>query len=151
MNLKEIKNKILKGDITGLLGLAKDKHQVHPSEVAKIFTTIPVETAIGAFEAFPTESQPGVFPYLDARLQQKIIQGIPREKASYILNELSSDDRLAFFADLKGIELSYFLDFLSDINKKSTHDLLGYPEKSIARLINTDFATITTEMTIEAA
>ena len=151
MNLKEIKNKILKGDVTGLLGLSKDKHQVHPSEVAKIFTSIPAETAISAFEAFPTASQPGVFPYLDARLQKKIILGIPREKASYILNELSSDDRLMFFSSLKGMELSYFLDFLSDINKRSTHDLLGYPDKSIARLINTDFATITTEMTIEEA
>ena len=114
INLKEIKNKILKGDITGLLGLSKDKHQVHPSEVAKIFTTIPAETAIGAFEAFPRESQPGVFPYLDARLQKKIIQGIPREKASYILNELSSDDRLSFYSPLKGMELSWFLDFLND-------------------------------------
>lgn len=151
MNLKEIKNKILKGDITGLLGLSKDKHQVHPSEVAKIFTGIPAETAISAFEAFPHESQPGVFPYLDIQLQKKIILGIPAEKASYILNELSSDDRLAFYSSLKGMELSYFLDFLNDINKRSTHDLLGYPEKSIARLINTDFATITTEMTIEAA
>jgi magnesium transporter len=151
INLKEIKNKILKGDITGLLGLSKDKHQVHPSEVAKIFTTIPSETAISAFEAFPRESQPGVFPYLDPRLQKKLIQGIPREKASYILNELSSDDRLSFYSSLKGMELSWFLDFLSDINKKTTHDLLGYPDRSIARLINTDFATITTEMTIAEA
>lgn len=151
MNLKDIKNKILKGDLTGLLGLSKNEHQVHPSEVAKIFTSIPDEAAINAFEAFPPASQPGVFPYLDAQLQKKIIENVPRERASYILNELSSDDRLSFYADLKGMELSYFLDFLNDINKKSTHDLLGYPEKSIARLINTDFATITTEMTIEEA
>lgn len=151
MTLKEIKNRLLKGDFTGLLGLSKDKHQVHPSEVAKIFTTLPTETAISAFVAFPLNSQPDVFPYLDEKLQKKIILGIPRERASAILNELSSDDRLMFYSSLKGLELSNFLEFLDDTNKKTTHDLLGYPEKSIARLINTDFATITTEMTIAEA
>ncbi len=151
MTLKEIKNKLLKGDFTGLIGLSKDKHHVHPSEVAKIFTTLPAETAISAFEAIPITTQPDVFPYIDPKLQRKIIREIPRERAAAILNELSSDDRLAFYTSLKGMQLSYFLDFLNETNKKTTHDLLGYPDRSVARLINTDFATITRDMTIAEA
>ncbi|MBS1566188.1 MAG: magnesium transporter, partial [Bacteroidetes bacterium] len=151
MNLKDITSKILKGDFSGLLGLSRNEHKVHPSEVAKIFTALPMDAAVTAFASVPPVSQPGIFPYLDTRLQKRLVEELPREKASSILNELSSDDRLSFYSSLRGIELSYFLDFLNDANKKSTHDLLGYPEKSVARLINTDFATITRDMTIEEA
>jgi magnesium transporter len=151
MKLKEIRTKILKGDFTGLLGLTKDKHYVHPSEVSTIFTSIPAEKAIPAFQSFSALKQVQVFPYTDTQLQKKIIKGIPREQASFILNELSSDDRLNFYSSLKGVELSSFIDFLNEANKKTTHDLLGYPERSVARIINTDFATIEREMTIAEA
>jgi magnesium transporter len=151
IRFKEIRNKILKGDFSGLLGLTKDKHYVHPSEVSSIFTSIPSEKAIPAFLSFPDPKQVQVFPYIDVQLQKKIITGIPREKASHILNELSSDDRMIFYATLKGVELSSFLDFLNEDNKKTTHDLLGYPEKSVARIINTDFASIERGMTIAEA
>jgi magnesium transporter len=151
IKLKDIRTKILKGDFTGLLGLTKDKHYVHPSEVSAIFTSIPAEKAIPAFQSFPAIKQVQVFPYIDPQLQQKIIKGIPRQQAAYILNELSSDDRLNFYSMLRGVELSSSLDLLNEVNKKTTHDLLGYPERSVARIINTDFATIERQMTIAEA
>ncbi len=151
IKLKEIRSHILKGDFTGLLGLSKDKHYVHPSEVSTIFTSIPAEKAIPAFKSFAASKQVQVFPYIDEQLQRKIIKGISREQASYILNELSSDDRMNFYSALNGVELSSFIDYLNETNKKTTHDLLGYPERSVARIINTDFATIERDMTISAA
>jgi magnesium transporter len=151
IRLKEIRNKILKGDFTGLLGLTKDKNYVHPSEVSSIFTSIPADKAIPAFLSFSALKQVQVFPYIDTQLQKKIIKGIPKEQASYIINELSSDDRLNFYSTLRGVELSFFLDFQNEANKKATHDLLGYPERSVARIINTDFASIEPGMTIAEA
>ena len=64
---------------------------------------------------------------------------------------LSSDDRLAFFSSLNDAESSYFLEYLNQTNKDTTHDLLDYPDNSVARLIDTDFATINKEMTIAEA
>ncbi len=151
IKLKEIRTKILKGDFTGLLGLSKDKHYVHPSEVSTIFTSIPAEKAIPAFQSFTAIKQVQVFPYIDTQLQKKIIEEIPKDQAAHILNDLSSDDRLNFYSMLKGVELSAALDLLNETNKKTTHDLLGYPEKSVARIINTDFATIDRQMTIAQA
>jgi magnesium transporter len=84
-------------------------------------------------------------------LQEKLINEIPKERASFILNELSSDDRMNFYASLRGVELSTLIDLLNETNKKTTHDLLGYPERSVARIINTDFASIERGMTIAKA
>ena len=151
MNLKEISKKIIKGDFSSLLGFGNGNKNVHPSEVAKMLTSVPISTALQGFQSLPTHTEIKVFPYLDFLLQKKIIVSITKTKSAAILNELSSDDRIAFYSSVKGIERSTFLELLNEKNRDTVHDILGYPENSVARLINTDFATIDTEITIAQA
>ncbi len=151
MNLKEISKKIIKGDFSSLLGFGNGNKNVHPSEVAKMLTAVPIATALQGFQSLPNNTETKVFPYLDILLQRKIIATLVKPKAIAILNELSSDDRITFFSSLKGIERSTCLELLNEKNRDAVHDILGYPENSVARLINTDFATIDTEITIAQA
>jgi magnesium transporter len=152
MILKEIRRKIFKGDIAGLFRLfVKDEKGMQPSEVAQIFLNLPASSAIKAFQSFPEKNQVLLFPYLDNLVQKQIIQEIPKEQKSKILNNINSDDLLIFLSNLKGIELSETLEYLNEKNKKIAHNLLGYPKESVARLINTEFVTLKKEMTIEEA
>jgi magnesium transporter len=151
INLKEISKKIVKGDFSSLLGFGKNKN-VHPTEVAQMLSSVPDEAALKGFQSLPTATQTKVFSYLeDPSLQRKIIESMPRDKAIYLLNELSSDDRIAFYSSLKGMERSSLLELLYAKNRESVHNILGYPDNSVARLINTDFATIGTEITVAQA
>jgi magnesium transporter len=151
MNLKEISSKILKGDFSSLLQFGNVNKSVHPSEVAKMLSTVPLDTSVQGFHSLPIQTQIKVFPYLEVLLQKKIVKELDNEKASSLLNELSSDDRISFYSYLKGIERSHYLELLNEENKDSVHDILGYPDNSVARLINTDFATINPELTISEA
>ena len=150
ISLRDIKKKILRGDITSLLHFGGESN-IHPSEVARLFNELPVDVAISAFTSFPVKKQVIVFSYLDLLLQKKILRALNKEKATFLLNKLSSDDRLTLINSYKGVERSHILELLEDKNKKSTHDMLGYPKESVARLVNTDFATISEGMTIEQA
>jgi magnesium transporter len=152
LSLKEIRRKLFKGDIAGLFrSFVKDEKSMQPSEVAQIFLNLPASSAVKAFQAFPERNKIVLFPYLDNLVQKQIIQDIPKDQASKILNSISSDDLLIFLSQLKGIELSETLEYLNEKNKKAAHNLLGYPKESVARLINTEFVTIKKEMTIEEA
>lgn len=152
MTLKEIRKKILKGDIMGLFGIStKDDKMMQPSEVAQIFLNLPVASAIEAFRGFPEKNRILLFPYLDNRVQKHIVKELPKDEVSKMLNSISSDDLLIFLSHLKGVELSETLKYLNEKNRKATHNLLGYPKESVARLINTEFATIKRGMTIEGA
>jgi len=151
LNLKEISKKLMKGDFSSLLGFLSSNKNVHPTEVAKMLNTVPADAALQGFRSLPTSTQSKVFPYLDLTLQKKVIKVLTKPRAAFILNELSSDDRIAFYSSLKGVERSNFLELLNVKNKDAVHDILGYPENSVARLINTEFATITTELTIAQA
>ena len=150
---KETRKKLLSGDFSGLFRLSKNKEDsfIHPSEVAKLFISIPTDKAIDAFKSFQEDQEVKVFPYLDLKLQKKIIYSLKNERASLILNALSSDDRSILFSSLKGVELSHFIEYLNDANKIALHQVLGYSDKSVARIINTDFATIEPGMTIAEA
>lgn len=150
ISLKEIRKKLLSGDFTALLHPGEDKN-IHPSEVAKLFNELPLDVAIHAFESFTPKKQVVVFPYLGVLIQKKMIRSINKDKSMNILNKISSDDRLSFLNAIKPAERSVILDLLDDKHKKVTHDMLGYPKESVARLVNTQFATIRGDMTIGQA
>ncbi|MDB5145381.1 MAG: magnesium transporter, partial [Mucilaginibacter sp.] len=150
MTLKEIKDKIVHGDFKSLIypGTTTD---IHPSDVAKIMDTLPVDIAFNSFAAFPEKKKPLLFAYVGHFLQRKIINRLSKEQASYVLNHLDSTDRYSFFISLNTLERSKFIEYLDDKNKKATQDTLGYPRQSVARLVNTDFAAIKEDMTIAEA
>jgi len=151
MNLKEISKKIIQGDFSSLLNFGNGNKNVHPTEVAKMLSAVPTDAALQAYNSLPTTIQVKVFPYLNIPLQKTIAETITTSRAIFILNELSSDDRVAFYSSLKGVERSNLLKLLNEKNKDAVHDILGYPENSVARLINTEFATITSQLTIGEA
>jgi magnesium transporter len=151
LNFKNIREKILKGDFGSLFGIGSDNKNIHPTEVAQMLENLPAETALNAFRSLPTNNQVRVFPYLDLLLQKKIVNDSNKTRAGYILNELTSDDRMIFISSLKGIDLSSCLELLNAENREAVHNSLGYPANSVARLINTEFATIHQGFTIAEA
>ena len=146
-----IKERILKGDFSDLLFNRSNVNYVHPSAVAEVFASIPFDNALKAYQALPSKNQVTVFSYLDTFLQKKIIKNFSPKKSEFILNELSSDDRMMFFSSLKSLEQTYFLSLLDEKNKESVQTLLGYPKNSVARIMNTNVATIDHDITIEEA
>jgi len=149
MMLVDLREKILEGDLSELLHHSNDED--YPAEVAKLFETLPIEDTVKTFLAIPEKLQVKIFSFLDHVVQGRIMDNLTRVQAAYILNNLDSNDRLAFFDSLKAWEIQDYLNYLNDKNKKATFDLLGYPEGSVARLINTNFTAIRKEMTVSEA
>src|SRR5436305_3801678 len=150
MKLKSITDKLLRGDFLSLLNLT-EKGKLHPAEVAKVLNSLPADSLYNAFTELSFESQVDVFSYLDPLAQKRLVEKLPKENAQQILNSISSDDRLSLFSILNPIELAQYLEYLNEENRKTTLDFLGFPKQSIARLINTDFATINKGMTLGEA
>src|SRR5665213_1359125 len=150
LSFNEIRKKILKGDFTSFLHLS-GRQNIHPSEISTLFTGLPIDVAMNAFNSFPPRRQISVFSYLDMQLQKKILKALPKDKARYVLNHLSSDDRVQLINSYRGMERTHILELLDDTQKKLTEDMLEYPKDSVARLVNTEFATISGDMTIDEA
>ena len=149
MLVQDLREKILEGDLSDLLHHSKDED--YATEVAKLLESLPHDYAIHTYLALPEPVQIKIFPHVDHVLQRSITEDMPKQQVSNILNSLESNDRIAFFDTLDGVEVTEYLNLLSDKNRLATYDLLGYPEKSVARLINTNFTTVRKEWTIGQA
>jgi magnesium transporter len=149
MLVRDLREKILEGDLSELLHHSRDED--YPAEVAKLLASLPEEFAINTFLALPDAVKILIFSFLDHVLQRKVLEELPRPQISNILNNLESNDRIAFFDTLDGAEVTEYLNLLSDKNRLATYDLLGYPEQSVARLINTNYTTVRKEWTLGQA
>ncbi|NDC41551.1 MAG: magnesium transporter [Chitinophagia bacterium] len=149
MLVQDLREKILEGDLSELLHHSTDED--YATEVAKLLESLPVEYAIHTYLALPENIQIKIFPHIDHVLQLGAMEELPKQQVSAILNGLASNDRVSFFDNLDGVEVTEYLNLLNDKNRLATYDLLGYPEKSVARLINTNFTTVKKEWTVGQA
>lgn len=145
------REKILKNDFSDLLFKRGHKNYVHPSKVAQLFETLPFENALKAYLAFDEESQVNVFAYLDTVLQQDLLENFSSNKASHLLSKLNSDDRMMFLSSLKDWEQTRYINLLNQSQKELTHNLLGYPKDSVARIMNTNAVTILQDKSVSEA
>ncbi len=151
MNFKDIRDKILKGDFSQLLHLGNNKNYMHPAEVAKLISSLPADSMVQSFISLSERFQVEIFPYLNFELRKRIINSVSKKIASSILNQISSDDRFEFFSLLHGIEQSSLLELLSEKKRNETYNYIGFPKHSIAKGVDTNFATISAKMTIAEA
>lgn len=75
--LKELRDKIRKGDFSSLLGFTKEKPTVHPAEVSALLEDLPVENVRAAFDSFPLPNRSRYFRISICRCR-KISSGICR-------------------------------------------------------------------------
>lgn len=153
MNLREIRNRIRAGEVRALFARSAVPHtapQLHAVDKAKVINTLGPDEVLPAFAALG-EEQLEVFPYLDLERQRELIDRLPHGRVSHILNALSSDDRSALFASFEEDELPRYLALLNAENESTTSDLLEYPEGSVALLVDTGYATVLEDMTVEDA
>src|ERR1043165_9292574 len=100
MLVRDLREKILEGDLSELLHHSKDED--YPAEVAKLLESLPKEDAVNTFLALPQDIQVKIFSFVDHVLQSGVIDELPRPQVSNILNSLESNDRVAFFETLNG-------------------------------------------------
>jgi magnesium transporter len=149
MLAEDLREKILEGDLTELLHHSGDED--FPAELARLFQSFTNDEAITAFLALPEDLQVKTFSFFDHVIQAGTMEELPLARKQNILNNLESNDRVTFFESLDGVEVTEYLNLLNDKNRLATYDLLGYPEQSVARLMNTKFTTVRKEWTLAQA
>lgn len=122
--------------------------QLMPIEIVDLIERSPVEDRILIFNAVPKNAAASVFEFLPFHLQQEALDNLPSEKAAFILNALSPDDRTSFLEELPSQTLKELLKLLSNEERTLTLKLLGFPEYSVGRLMTTDYIAINDEWTV---
>ncbi len=124
-----------------------------PPEIGDLLQQLDDDEALVALRTLPSETAVTVFEHLPHETQLAFVESLSPDSArlSALLNELSPDDRTAFFAELPEAVVQRFLSILNPKERANAVRLLGYPEESVGRLATTDYIALRPDWTVTQA
>jgi len=120
-----------------------------PADMAELIADLPPEDQVIVFRVLPHDLAASTFEYLQREDQQRLLQGMGKEEVVKIINEMSPDDRTALLEELPSTAVTQLLQLLSPAELAKAKSLLGYPEKSVGRLMTPDFIMVRDEWTVQ--
>ncbi|MCX7705467.1 MAG: magnesium transporter [bacterium] len=113
-----------------------------PQDIVDLIHNVDENEGDIIFRILPRDLAAEVFSELDKNEQKKLLKQISSEHIKEIFLELPPDDRTDFFEELPANVTKKLLNLLPPAERKETMMLLGYPEKSVGRLMTPRFVAI---------
>lgn len=122
-------------------------------DIGELLEYLDREDSFAVFGLLPNDEAAVVFKHLPHDEQLALIEDLSpdSERLATLLNDLSPDDRTAFFAELPEEEVERLLQVLDPKERRNAVRLLAYPEESVGRLATTDYIALRPDWTVEQA
>lgn len=136
--------------VTG--NLYKLKHlctMLQPEELAELINDSKLIDFTKIFQVLDAEKAIKTFENLDFNIQIELLSSYTVDQVASTLNQISPDDRTAIFEKLPEKTLQKYLTLLTDEERKTTKELLQYPEDSIGRLMTPDFISVKEDWNVQ--
>lgn len=126
---------------------------MEPNDVASLIDSLPDKDDAILFRVLPRDQATAVFEYLPHEKREALVEAIAneRERLADLLNDLPPDDRTAFLEELPGEVVQRLLKLLNPREQGIAVRLLGYPEKSVGRLMTTEYVAVRRDWTAAEA
>lgn len=126
-------------------------HTLPFADVADILSELNPEEAALAFRFLARDDAGEVFSYLASEKQEELIQKLGAEGSVRVVEAMSPDDRARLLDELPGPVAQRIVASLSPQERKVTQAILGYPARSVGRLMSPDYIVVRPEWTCEEA
>ena len=126
--------------------------QLHPAELADILEELGGRDRSAIFHALDTETAADTLEEIDdPKLQKALIETVTVEKASDIIEEMSSADAVDLLADLPQDTADEILDGMEEEWADDLRELLVHPEETAGGMMSTAYLGLAPDMTAAAA
>ncbi|QCR24933.1 magnesium transporter [Pontibacter sp. SGAir0037] len=113
----------------------KDLRNRHPNDISEVICELNSKERVLAFLLLPGELKAEVFTYFNHAVQEEILKQLGSTDTAEMLENMAPDDRTEIFENFPDLLIKESINLLSPEEKRIALNLLGYPEKSIARLM----------------
>lgn len=121
---------------------------VHPADIADILAELGPDDAALAFRFLPRDDAGEVFGYLSQDFQEQLITKLGEEQAVRVVEGMSADDRARILDELPHEVAQRLVASLSPESRRITQAILGYPPRSVGRLMTPDYIRVKPDWTI---
>lgn len=126
-------------------------HELPYADVAEILSDLEPEQAALAFRFLQRDDAAEIFAYLDGERQEELIQKLGNEGAVRVVEAMSADDRARLLDELPAQVAQRIVASLSPDERRVTQAILGYPHRTVGRLMTPDYIRVHPEWTCDQA
>jgi magnesium transporter len=143
----ELKGAIEKRD------LAEVRHQLegqNASEIANLISDAKeVDEQVLMFRCLPRKLATQTFEYMPVNERIELLRSLAKEEAGEVLNQMADDERTKILEELPSAATKKLLELLSDDERAVAVKILGYPERTVGRLMTPHYVAVHPSWTIE--
>ncbi len=126
-------------------------HGLPPADVADILASLePADAAIG-FRFMPRDAAADAFAYLAPEVQERLISELGAEGSVRVIEAMSADDRVRLLDELPEAVAERVVASLSPQTRATTQAILGYPPRTVGRLMTPDYLKVKPDWTVAQA
>jgi magnesium transporter len=126
-------------------------HLLPAADVAEILQELdPVQAAVG-FRFMHRDDAAEAFAYLSPEKQEALIGSLGAEASVKMVEAMSADDRARLLDELPESVAQRLIGSLTPDTRKETQAILGYPPRSVGRLMTPDYVRVKADWTIGQA
>jgi magnesium transporter len=120
----------------------------HAGDVAALLTALSLEDQAVVFRVLPRKDAATVFEYLSQDAKEALLKAMAQEEVAELLNNMAPDDRTLFLEELPAEATRQLLALLTPAERAVAQTLLGYPEKSVGRLMTPHYVAVREQWTV---
>ncbi|HEV8395609.1 MAG TPA: magnesium transporter [Vicinamibacterales bacterium] len=121
----------------------------HAGEVAELLTALSIEDQVVVFRVLPRKDAAAVFEYLSQDAMEGLLKAMAQEDIAALLNNMAPDDRTQFLEELPATATRQLLSLLTPAERAVASTLLGYPERSVGRLMTPHYLSVREHWTVQ--
>jgi len=121
----------------------------HAGDVAELLTSLSLEDQVIVFRVLPRKDAAAVFEYLSQEAKEGLLKTMAQGEVAELLNNMAPDDRTLFLEELPAEVTRELLALLTPAERSVAVSLLGYPEKSVGRLMTPQYLAVREQWTIQ--
>ena len=120
-----------------------------PSDLAELLADLTLDDQAIVFRLLPRKDAAATFEYLEQDAREALLKTLSKEDVASLLNDMAPDDRTMFLEELPATATRELLALLTPQERAIAVTLLGYPEKSVGRLMTPDYVAVREDWTIQ--
>jgi len=132
-------------------GLTALMTELHPATVADWTEGLSVEETWKVFDHAGIDRQAEVFGFFPIEKQVDMVTGVGRERMSRMIEAMAHDERVDLLKRLDPEVVENLLPLVAKADRQDIRTLLSYPEHSAGSVMTTEYATLTTDLTVNEA
>jgi len=120
----------------------------HAGDAAALLTELSLDDQVVVFRVLPRKNAAAIFEYLPQHAKELLLKGLAHEEVAAVLNAMAADDRTALLDELPAAATRQLLALLTPEQRSVALTLLGYPEKSVGRLMTPSYIAVRDDWTV---